>query len=258
MKTAVIDATRRIGFCLLAAVLVLASRAAAQPAQPEGTWLQMTVTEVKPELLEDYIDLQKNQINPALQKAGVPWRSAWRTGEFGNTYERIFVTPINDFRELDGGGPLGRVLEPDRLERLLAKYRRCTNSRRIYALRHRPDLSSESDASELSIARLVAIQVAPGRAREWEQFLHDNLSRFRDRDVVFGVYERVLGPGPSVWHIVENLRSYALLDRPGIFTRAFGEVPAELAGLMLSVERTVLEYDPELSFEASSALTRNR
>ena len=73
--------------------------------------------------------------------------------------------------------------------------------------------------------------------------------------MVFGVYERVFGPGPSVWQIVENHASFGELDRPTILQRTFGEqadeVAARLAGVLLSIERTVLRYDPELSFSAA-------
>ena len=70
--------------------------------------------------------------------------------------------------------------------------------------------------------------------------------------MVFGVYERPFGPGAAVWQIVENHASFAELDRPTILQRTFGEradrVAARLDGVVLSVERSVLRYDPELSF----------
>lgn len=226
-------------------------------AQEETSWMRVDVLQVQPRELDDFIEMQLEEVNPALQRAGVPWRSAWRTAEFGNTYERLFVTPVASLAELDFGGPLARVLEPDRLARIRDRVRRTLSSRQSYAVRYRSDLSVESDdVSGLSLAWITTLQVAPGRLADWEAFLRENLTQFRGADVVFGVYERVFGPGPAVWQIVENHSSFSELDRPTILQRTFGEradeIAARLAGVLLSIERSVLRYDPELSFSAAA------
>lgn len=233
-----------------ACLLVTAPLQHAAYAQ-QGTWYQVNHVQVIPELLGEYLEIQKNEIMPALQKAGVPWRSVWRTGEFGNTYERVFVTPIGNFAEFDAGGPLARVLDTRKLERLQDRLRRCTAGRQTYALRHRADLSVEAE-SERSIALVTTLHVAPGHRAEWEGFLRENLANFREADVIFGIYQRVFGPGPSVWQIVENLTGYGQLERPRILAQMLAEAHEEaslLAGLLLSIERTVLVYDPDLSYQ---------
>lgn len=226
-------------------------------AQDATSWMRVDIMQVLPRELDDFIEMQLEEVNPALQRAGVPWRSAWRTAEFGNTYERLFVTPLESLGDLDFGGPLGRVLEPDRLGRIRDRIRRTLSARQSYAVRYRPDLSVESDdVSGLSLAWITSIQVAPGRNADWEAFLRENIPQFRGADVVFGVYERVFGPGPTVWQIVENHASFGELDRPTILQRTFGEqadlVAARLTGVLLSIERSVLRYDPELSFSAAA------
>ena len=249
------------GVAILAGVCLVAGVASVAPAQEVTSWMRVDILQVLPRELDEFIELQLEEINPALQRAGVPWRSAWRTAEFGNTYERLFVTPMEEMGELDGGGPLARTLDPDRLARIRDRVRRCLAGRQSYAVRYRPELSVESDdVSGLSLARQTTIQVAPGRTADWEAFLRDNLAPFRGADVVFGVYERVFGPGPTTWLIVENHASFAELDQPGILTRTFGdqagEVAARLAGVLLSIERTVLRYDPELSFSGADPSTQ--
>ena len=245
------------GFAALVAGAILTPGAASVTlAQEETSWMRVDVLQVQPRELDDFIEMQLEEVNPALQRAGVPWRSAWRTAEFGNTYERLFVTPVESLAELDFGGPLARVLEPDRLARIRDRVRRTLTSRQSYAVRYRSDLSVESDdVSGLSLAWITTLQVAPGRLADWEAFLRENLTQFRGADVVFGVYERVFGPGPAVWQIVENHSSFSELDRPTILQRTFGEradeIAARLAGVLLSIERSVLRYDPELSFSAA-------
>jgi hypothetical protein len=121
---------------------------------------------------------------------------------------------------------------------------------------YRGDLSVESDdVSGLPIARITNLEIAPGRAPVFEAFLRNNLDNFRAAGVIFGIYHRQFGPGPVVWQIVENLRSYSELSRGGIL-RAFGDADAaraldELTGVITSVERTVLEYDVELSYRGA-------
>lgn len=249
-----------IGFAvLLAAALLLPVAASVARAQDESSWMRVDIMQVLPRQLDDFIEMQLEEVNPALRRAGVPWRSAWRTAEFGNTYERLFVSPLPSLAELDYGGPLARVLEPDRVQRIRDRVRRTLAGRQSYAVRYRPDLSVESDdVSGLSLAWITTIEVAPGRLNDWEVFLRDNLAQFRGADVVFGVYERVFGPGPTTWQIVENHSSFAELDRPTILQRTFGEradqVASQLAGVLLSIERSVLRYDPELSFSAAPDL----
>ena len=242
---------------LVAGTLLVPGAPSVARAQDQDSWMRVDVLQVLPRELDDFIELQLEEVNPALQRAGVPWRSAWRTAEFGNTYERLFVTPVESLADLDYGGPLARVLDPDRLERIRDRVRRTLSSRQSYAVRYRPELSVESDdVSGLSLAWTTTIQVAPGRIADWETFLRENLPQFRGADVVFGVYERVFGPGPAVWQIVENHASFSELDRPTILQRTFGEradeVASRLAGVLLSVERSVLRYDPELSFSAAA------
>ena len=246
--------------CVVASVAVVAALVAGAElaeAQDAQTWWRVNVVQVKPERLSDFVKLYQEEINPALQRAGVPWRSAWQTGEFGETYERLFVTPMTSFAELDAGGPLARGLEPRQLDRVLERLRRSIDGRQSYAVLYRADLSVESDnVSGLSIARVANVQVAPGRDPEFEAFLRQNLDTFRDAGVVFGVYQRQFGPGPVVWQIVENLSSYSELGR-GTILRAFGSeagaAASGLAGVILSVERTVIEYDPALSFTGVAA-----
>lgn len=240
------------GLVLALGALVAAPEARAQ----DEVWYEVDIVQVKPERLDDFNELYLEEINPALQRAGVPWRSAWVTGEFGSIYERLFVHPLSGFGVLDAGGPLARALSARQLDRVLGKLREYTDSRQSYAVLYRGDLSVESDdVSGLPIARVTNLEIAPGRAPAFEAFLMNNLENFRAAGVIFGIYHRQFGPGPVVWQIVENLRSYDELSRGGIL-RAFGDADAaraldELAGVITSVERTILEYDVSLSYRGA-------
>ena len=178
-------------FIVASVASVVSLVAGAELAQAQDTWVRVNIVQVKPERLSDFNKLYRDEINPALRRAGVPWRSVWQTGEFGETYERHFITPMASFAELDAGGPLGRVLEPRQLERVLEKLRRAIDRRQSYAVLYRADLSVESDdVSGFPIARVTNLQVAPGRSAEFEALLRENLETYRAAGVVFGVYQR--------------------------------------------------------------------
>ena len=229
-------------------------------AQDSGSWMRVDTVQIRPDKLDDFVELYQEVINPALRRAGVPWRSAWETGEFGETYQRLFVTPMASFTELDRGGPLARSLEPRQLSRVLSRLREYTDSRQSHAVLYRADLSLESeDVTGLPIARVTNLQIAPGRAAEFEAFLRSNLENFRSAGVVFGVYHRQFGPGPILWQVVENLRSYGELSRGGIL-RAFSndesaDALAGLTGVVTAVERTILAYDASLGYRGADLST---
>ena len=219
-----VKVTVQIGCCMLVLLcLGLVSGAHAQDIE----WMQVDVVNVVPNRLDDYVELQLEEVNPTLQRAGVPWRSVWRIAEFGNSYELQLVTPMSSLAQYDTGGPLARVLQPDRRLRLVDRLRRLTVSRKRYAMRYRPDMSVEADdVGGLSLARVTTIQVAPGRTAELEDFLRSSLPKFSDANLVFGVYERVFGPGPSrpgsssrTIRALRNWSSRRSLPAPSVRTR---------------------------------------
>ena len=187
------------------AVLLVSGVTPATRAQETMPWMRVDIMEVVPDQLDEFIEVQLEQVNPALRRAGVQWRSAWRTAEFGNQYERMFVTPMDDLAELDRGGPLAFALDRRDLERMDERVRRTISGHRTYALRYRPELSVESsNAGGLSLAWITTLEVAPGRLADWQAFMRERLPQFRGDNVVFGMYERYLGSGAAVWQLVEN------------------------------------------------------
>ena len=242
------------------AVLLVAGNARVAPAQEGMPWMRVDILEVIPREMDAFIEVQAEDVGRALQRAGVPWRSAWRTAEFGNLYEWMFVTPMENLADLDRGGPLALALDRRDLERIDERVRRTISGHRSYALRYRPDLSVEAENVDgLSLAWITTLQVAPGRLADWQAFMELRLPQFRGSNAVFGVYERYLGSGASVWQLVENHASFTELDSPTVLQRALGDrtsqTAAGLAGVVVSVERRVLRYDARLSYSGAGGLS---
>src|SRR5919199_511399 len=122
-----------------------AQTAAQQPAAkpqpaPKREMFQITVLKVKPDMLDQWLEFQKNETIPMLKKAGVKSRDAWQTATFGEGFMYAFVTPIENFSQYDGDTPPVRALGADGPRAYGEKNRRFIESARTYAEQSRPDL----------------------------------------------------------------------------------------------------------------------
>ena len=239
--------------CML--VTTVTPRAAAQPDAERQTWVRVETVQIKPERWADYWEIYRAEVVPALRKGGIQWQAAWRTAEFGSTYEVVLVTPFDDFAFFDPGDLFSRVLEPRDAERLREKLRRCIDRRTITAMRQRTDLTVGDGFRPFAI--VSTLRVAPGRRPAFEEFLRDTLPGAAKAGVVFGVYERVYGDEAG-WVLVQNIDSLRELAEPDPLRLALsgdgrarsGDGPGDS---VTSVERRVFRYDPELSFSGGAA-----
>jgi hypothetical protein len=141
----------------LTALLALAQNAASPKAQPKKPmtkeskpmadstpreWYSISVVRVKPEMVTEWEDLQKNVVNPALKKSGLKERSVFQTAVFGVSYEYVLITRIASFAQYDEPmSPLRKTLGEDAYRDYQTKSRRCTVSVQTFADQTRPDLS---------------------------------------------------------------------------------------------------------------------
>lgn len=91
----------QLHFCAGVALLAstLSTQCLAQSAAPQ--FIRLTIMHVKPEMLNEWLDLQKNEVVPALKKAGQTTRSVYHTSLFGNSYEYVVITPFQKYAEFD-------------------------------------------------------------------------------------------------------------------------------------------------------------
>ena len=224
---------------------------AATPPARASDWIRIDTVQVKPEMWNQYREIERDEVIPALRKAGVPSRAAWRTAEFGTTYEIVLVRPVPDFADYDGGDALTKGMGAREAERLRERIRRCLVSRESAALLVRSDLGAGEIGRPFAV--VTTLTVAPGRNEDYEAFLRETLPQVRKAGVIYGAYQRVYGQS-TAWLLVQNLDSLRELTRgpAGLFT-VFPEADAErrirgLTGIVTSVERKVFRFDPELSF----------
>jgi hypothetical protein len=229
--------------------------AATPPAGP--TFIRLNVVEVRPDSVAEYMALQKSDVIPALQKAGVPYRNAWRTGAFGANFTVAYLTPITSFAALDEPNPMLKALGEEAYRAFQVKAAKLITSARVYAMRERPDLGLRTEGAPMAkLGVLASVEVAPGRALEWETILKNDWTPALKKAGVanYVVHQVVFGGSAGQYYTFTPLENYAQLDKGHPITQSIGEagmnkILAKMAASTRSVERWIIRYDEELSFK---------
>ncbi|HXG68214.1 MAG TPA: hypothetical protein VNO70_24165 [Blastocatellia bacterium] len=230
------------------------------PAQSQ--WLSINVVRVKPELLTEYQDFVKNEAIPTLQKGGVKERHAYTTAIFGESFEYVFVTPIENFARYDSPGPIVKALGEEGARAYGAKARRFIVSSHTYAVRLLNDLSymGKMDGPP-KLALVTSVQVAPERSTEFESFIKNDVLPVMKKAEVAGylVHQTVYGGNINEYVTLVLYNNFADLDKGHPFARVLGQEGArkftqKMAGVVAHVERSLARYVPELSFPAPAAV----
>jgi len=145
----------------------------AQTAPPATTRSFVRITQVKPEMASEWLALQKNEVNPALKKAGVASRTMLET-VLGNPYEYVSMTPMGNYSELDADNPLVKALGKTGAAQLQAKTRRCIESQSVFASTRVEELTS-MPKSPAAIWTTVRYRVTAGKGQEYENYLKTDI-----------------------------------------------------------------------------------
>src|SRR6476620_9131517 len=89
------------------------SQQTASPKSPESMFVTLRVTDVKPDMMSEYVALQKSDTIPGLKTAGIEWRDVWRAAVVGNPGTVATVMPLKSLADLDGDPPMKKALGDD-------------------------------------------------------------------------------------------------------------------------------------------------
>lgn len=231
--------------------------AAAQATPAPPTFLLLTLVDVKPDMMADYVALQKNETIPTLQKGGVEWRDAWRTGAFGTNYTFAFVAPIKSFADMDAPNPIEKALGEEGARAYMAKIAKLVNGSRRYALRMRPDLGYKPEGVPMpKLAILASVEVVSGRTMEYEGLLKTDWAPALKKAGVpmYLVSQVVMGGSVSEYYTLTPLENYGQLDKGHPIQQTLGEtglnkLMARMGPSVHHAERSIIRYDEELSFK---------
>ena len=155
----------------LAVVLAVGAPAAAgaQTAGPTPgiTRSYVQLVRLHPDMVNEWIDLQRNEVIPAQKKAGVASRITLTTA-VGNSFEFLIITPFPSWAAMDGEAPLVRALGSDGAARLNAKLRKCVLASQTYVVNRRDSLNIP--AGDAPLWRTAIRVVQPGKMQEFLQF----------------------------------------------------------------------------------------
>lgn len=219
----------------------------------------VTVYHLKPDMANEWMDLQKNEVVPALKKAGVKRRAMWQT-VIGDRYEYVSVTPLDSFAEVETTS-YQRGLEPVAAARLREKLRKCLTGLRTFVSNSIPELSIAGDPSKpVPFIRLATIRVAPGKLEEYRDLIRTQLvPAYRKAKVAswsvssrgYGAYpgEVTLALGFNTLAELDALsRQGAVFERAGISQEEATRFRARRAGLTTTVEMVIRRRVLDLSF----------
>lgn len=246
-----------------ASLLVLVLGTLLGPAQAGGqapptrtTRLLVTVTRVKPEMLEQWLALQENEVVPALKKAGVGQRAVYQT-LLGETAEFVSVRPLESFAEFNGPSPLERALGAQKAADLLGKLRKCMGSVHRSIENRQDEFFLDPGVAPVLFASRY--RPTPGRSGDYMSFIRTEMfpvmQRAKQEGTFAGLSVTVSGHGGESGLITLNMyyTDFAPLDGPPPVAKTLGpegtrEFLAKGAGLITPLEWIVRRRVAELSF----------
>ncbi|MBI3664830.1 MAG: hypothetical protein HY236_01160 [Acidobacteria bacterium] len=243
----------RAGTAMLA--VSLSTLCLAQSTPPAPTRNVVTMTQVKPDMLNEWMDTQK-ELNAALKKAGVPRRTVLRP-VFGNTYEFVSITPLESYAQRDNPNPLTKAIGPEAAARLFEKSRKCITGSRSYVGTSLPELSTPPD-SPAPISTSSRVRVAPGKAQDYQNFIKNEIlplykkAKAEGKVLGYSVSRRGFGASNSEFTVTTYYSKFADLDGGPMLTRMLGQegvakVFAKGTGLSTTIETVVRRRVADLS-----------
>jgi hypothetical protein len=214
----------------------------------------VAIVHVKPDMLNEWLDLEKNEVIPAQKKGGLASRTTYQTLR-GNVFEYVNVTPFDKYAVFDGTSPQVKALGAEGSARLGAKLRKCEESVQVFVSSPLADLSNLPSGDIPAIAVYTRVRVADGKMQEYLNFVKTELlPLYKKANVRFTVVQRGLGANANDLTQVRSVGDkYADFDAGSVLTRALGaegatKLLAKSAGMATLVEQVVRRRVPDLSF----------
>ena len=241
-------------------LLIAASHATPGFAQP-GRRLEfpanrslVVIVQVRPEMLGEWLDLQKRAVVPALQKAGVTARTVYSSRVFGTAFEYRIVQPVSRFADFDSVASQAEGFGSAGGDILAGQLRRCLSGASSFLSTVLPELSNPSDDKAPPIIQFLRLHVAAGKMEEYQQvYKSEVVPALKKAGAYVNVASRRLGTDGLDLTFETPLKKFADLDAPPALLRSLGpegaaKLTAKLNGLAIVVENTIWVRESDLSF----------
>jgi hypothetical protein len=140
-----------------------------------GDYVLLTFYSVIPNRAAEFERLQKEELNPALKKAGVTLRFASTRAVVGDNYAYVFGRVHNTLAELDAPDPVFKALGDAGARALIGKLRACQTAARNVVVRNIPDLCWGLE-SPMPMYMVTTIQLVNGKKAEWLKYQREHLT----------------------------------------------------------------------------------
>jgi len=255
--------THLLGRCIspsamLCVALIYTSIGLAQlsPPNPDRPRIHVSYVTVKPDMLQEWRDIQQNEVVPALKKAGLR-RTVWRNAPFnGNQYEFVVISPIENYGQYDQENPVIKAVGQEAATRVISKLRKCIVSQTNFVSTGRRDLANPPAADQVPrIAVFTTFRVQPGKAPDYENYLKTEIQPiYKKNNVLYGISQRGFGAPSGEWVTTIYANKYADLEGGTTLVKILGQegaakVIAKAAGIRTAVRTVVRIRVPELSVQ---------
>jgi len=238
-------------FVLASLMLAPHTLAAQTPPQPPP-WMQLTVVQVEPAMVDEYIAVQR-EITARIKKGGPPWRIVSRTEVFGDAFRFLITTPAQNLASFDTKN------SDSELTALNNRAQRYVTSQQSYAIRTLPDLDNplpEKEQPNLTVINIV--RVAPGREQDYFNVMKSDFLPHFNKAEFHHVNGSLTFGGKSGYIHQFYVKDFAKLDEGSPVVKALGAVGAQavttkLSGIVTSSELWIARLLPDLSYGPWSA-----
>lgn len=236
--------------CALTALFCLSAA-----AQDAPVMMRLGYAKVKPEMMADYVDLQK-MVNEGIKKTDIPWRQVWRTDGLGEMGMFVSVMPLAKMARMDEPNMLAKAMGEAAYAQYMSRVRRCLDSMQYMAVMQRPDLSIQSERqTPVKMAVVATYHIAPGKLTAFENLVKsDVLPAMRKIGVKdYWVNKTMLGGDPNSYTSIYVVEDFATLDAGPPLIQALGQegyarLSEKFAGIIVSMTNQVARRDADLSW----------
>lgn len=229
---------------------------AAQNNTPGTTRYLVTTDHLKPEMMTQWRMLQKNEVLPALKKAGVTSRKVYHT-VVGDTTAFISYLPFPDYSLFDGPDALEQALGKAAADNLKQRLNDC-----LFSSSSHLEISQDEfflDPVDAPVLFSSSYRATAGNSNNYLEFLRAHMQspiqRAVDTDFIQGFQVMITDQGGEVGIYILNMfyPNFDTLDQGAPAAKMMG--PDEMAdffragtGLIERLEQFIHSYEKDISF----------
>ena len=241
----------RAGVLAMSLVPATVCLAQAPATPPPATRYNVTVVRIKPDMINEWLDLQKNETIPALKKAGVTNRTVMSTA-IGNAFEYVILTPFPKWAEMDAPPAPVRALGAEAAARLRAKTIKCIDVQRNYMLNRVDDLAIPPGTALVS--RTTVRRPPPGKMADFMAYQRTDIlplmKKAKADGKIAGYAVSTRGVGAQAGEVTTTIyyNKFADMDAPGGGVSVPAAITAKGAPLSTTVQTVIRRRVADLSF----------